>query len=249
MVEGYKATQAPMSAARFWPSLVIAAVVPFVVFGLPTSLSPWGAGVAVGQGLIVLVFALAFYIFRNHSKPQSNAQRTTILTAFALAALIGFGGYYGRLKDAAEPITPVAALPATSPVADASEIRVVSSRQDSEGVTQDQLSPTFLRNLEAYTVQRITTLAAQAAKDQGHAGQGAVITSSGAIYVEAGGKKLAVLRLEGSDKSSQVMVAGIVGSELVRVLCQRATPERVPLSYGPCHDKIKEAFGVALSAG
>ncbi len=249
MVEGYKSTKAPMSAARFWPTLFIAAIAPLIVFNLPKSLSPLGASLAVVQGLIALVLALAFYIFRNRSGPQYNAQRTTILTAFALASLLGYGGYYGRLRDAAEPITPVAALPATALAADASEIRVASSRGDSEGVTQDQLSPTFLRNLETYTVERIGTLAAQAAKDQGNAGQGAVITSSEAVYVETGGKKLAVLRLKGSDKSYQVMVAGIVGTELVRVLCVRSTPERVPISYGPCHEKIKEAFGITLSAG
>lgn len=249
MADEHGATQAPMSAMVFWPTLIVAAVAPFIVFNLPASLSLWGASVAVVTGLIVLVMPLAFYLFRNRSKPRADAQRTTILIAFALACIIGYGGYYGRTSDAAEPVAPVATLPATTPAADASEIRVVSSRQDSEGVTQDQLSPTFLRNLEAYTVERIRTLAAQAAKDQGHASQGSVITSSEAVYVEAGGKKLAVLRLEGSDKSSQVMVAGIVGSELVRVLCLRATPERVPLTYGPCNDKIKEAFGVGLSSG
>ncbi len=248
MAQGSKSDPTQMPAVGFWLALVLAAVGPIIAFNLPTSLSPQGVGLAVGQGVVALVFALAFYLARNRSESHFKAQRTAILIAAAIAGLIGFGGYYGRSQDVGAPLRPVAG-PAPARSADDPEIRVVASRQDSEGVTQDQLSPAFLNNFEAYTLQRVNVLAAQAAKDQGGTGAAPVITSSGATYVDAGGRKLAVLRLEGSDKSSQVMVAGIVGTELVRVLCARTSLERVPLSYGPCHDKVKEAFGVELSVG
>lgn len=241
-------TSVPQGATlKFWLSLLAAAIVPFLVFELPNSLTPWGAGVAIGEGVIVLAVASVVYAFLRWSKPLAQARRPAIVVALMLSCFSGYGGYYLRQADK-QSAAPVAAAP-SPPVDGAEEMKVVASRQDSEGATQADLSPQFLSNLESYIVERTNVLGAQAAKDQGGDARAAVVTSKGALYVEEGDKKLAVIRLETADGTPQVVVAGIVGTELVRVTCVRDRPGRIPLSYGPCHDKLREAFGVALSAG
>jgi hypothetical protein len=72
------------------------------------------------------------------------------------------------------------------------------------------------------------------------------IDSSEAVYVESRGTKLAVIRLSPGDGSRVVYVAGIVGRELKRVACARTSLAAIPITYGPCADKIAEVFAVTL---
>jgi len=128
-----------------------------------------------------------------------------------------------------------------------SDIRVFTSSQDSEGVTQARWDQTFLKNLESYTRERIAQKAKEylAANGQPNA---SVHLESQAVYVESGNSKLAVIRIRGNDGSNQALIHGIVGSQLKRVVCVRNSPEQIPISYGPCGEKVKEVFDVNLNA-
>jgi hypothetical protein len=128
-----------------------------------------------------------------------------------------------------------------------SDIRVFTSSQDSEGITQAQWDQTFLRNLESHTRERIAQKAKEylAASGQPNA---SVSLESQAVYVESGNSKLAVIRIQGNDGSNQALIHGIVGNQLKRVVCVRNSSEQIPVSYGPCGEKVKEVFGVNLSA-
>ena len=123
-------------------------------------------------------------------------------------------------------------------------IRTLVSSQDAEGVTQDQMNLDFLKNLEAYTVQRVTAKTNENLAASGHPNLKAQFSSE-ATYVEGGPTKLALIRLS-TTGARQIFIAGIVGRELKRVLCLRESEEAIPVASGPCADKIKEVFGVSF---
>lgn len=119
-------------------------------------------------------------------------------------------------------------------------IRVLVASQDAEGVTQAQLNLVFLKNLEAHAVIRIKAIL----KENGVIAQPEI--TSEASYVESGPYKLAVIRLRSSDGSRAVFVNGIIGKELKRIACIRNSTEQIPVTLGPCGDKVKEVFGVGF---
>lgn len=105
----------------------------------------------------------------------------------------------------------------------------------------------FLKNLEAYTVERVKVKTKEYLVSQGHPNADVHFTSE-ATYVESGPVKLAVIRLRASEGSNQVFIAGIIGNELKRVACVRNSTETIPISYGVCAEKIKEVFGTKIGA-
>ena len=130
-----------------------------------------------------------------------------ILFLLAIPVVNHFAGYLG--KSAAQHVNEREAASSSQPSAN-QEIRVVISSQDSEGATQQNFDLNFLKNLEAYTVERVKIKT-----------NAAVQFTSEATYVESGPMKLAVIRLRASEGSNQVFIAGIVGNELKRVACVR----------------------------
>jgi hypothetical protein len=122
------------------------------------------------------------------------------------------------------------------------EIRIVVSSQDAAGVTQQNFDISFLKNLEAYTVERVKLKAKEYLVSQGHPNAPLDIVSE-ATYVTSGTTKLAVIRLRGADGSNNVFIAGIINNELKRVACVRNSLETIPITYGVCGEKIKEVFG------
>ncbi|MBI2359677.1 MAG: hypothetical protein HYV04_12385 [Deltaproteobacteria bacterium] len=126
------------------------------------------------------------------------------------------------------------------------QVQVVVSSQDADGITQEDMSIDFLKNLEAYTVERFKVRTAESLASQGYADLRVEVNSE-ATYVESGPIKLAVIRLRSSGDLNQVFIAGIVGKELKRVGCVRSSPgSLIPISYGACGEKIKEVFGTGL---
>lgn len=125
-----------------------------------------------------------------------------------------------------------------------SQIRIVVSSQDAEGITQEQMNLDFLKNLETYTVERVKVKAREYLASVGQT-NAIIDIASEATYVEAGPVKLAIVRLKDAG-SRQVFIAGIVGKELKRVACIRESVEAIPVSYGLCGDKIRDVFGAKI---
>lgn len=153
------------------------------------------------------------------------------------------GGSAGRYvsereTSAATPSTSNSqALPPT--------IRVVVSSQDAQGVTARDMDINFLRRLEQYTVESIKEKVRKGRAAQGYSGPDIELTPE-SVFVEAGANKLAVIRLRGSDNSFSVFLVGIVGNELKKVVCTQSYPDPIPITNGPCGEKVKEVFGAMI---
>lgn len=167
----------------------------------------------------------------------------------SLSLLVAFGEHYGSYRDASRLVQP-ASLDASRSVQQASpEIQVILASQDADGITQDRMDMVFLKNLEAWTVERFKLRAGEFFASQGRPDAPLADITSEATYVETGPTKLAVIRLRSSAGSSQVFglfVTGVVGTQLKRVACVRNSPGTIPLSYGPCGEKVTEVFGAKL---
>ena len=167
-----------------------------------------------------------------------------ILFFLAIPVVNHFAGHLG--KSAAQHVNDREAASAPQPTAN-QEIRVVVSSQDSEGATQQNFDLNFLKNLEAYTVERVKVKTKENLASKGHPNADVSFTSE-AIYIENGPMKLAVIRLRASEGSNQVFIAGIIGNELKRIACVRNSTETIPMSYGVCAEKIKEVFGTKIGS-
>ena len=125
------------------------------------------------------------------------------------------------------------------------ELTVLVSRQDSEGVTQDQMDLEFLANLEKYTLERVKTIVADHYESRGEKPPSLGIKPE-SNYIELGDSKLAILRFFEGEKSNSVYVFGIIGNEMVRVLCASKSKYRVEITTGECGAKISEVFRVSF---
>ena len=152
------------------------------------------------------------------------------------------GGYLGRAT--AERVNATEAKSARQSTGSSQKIRTIVSSQDNEGITQEQMDIDFLKKLEAYTRERYKVKAKEYLVSVGQANTPVEMTSE-ATYVQSGHVKLAVIRLR-STGARNIFIAGIVGKEFTRVLCQRESEEAIPITYGVCGDKIAEKFGVRI---
>jgi hypothetical protein len=130
------------------------------------------------------------------------------------------------------------------------EIQVGVSRQDAGGKTQKDFTIDFLNNFESFTVERLKVKTRESMAEKGFP-NAEVNLSSGAVFVEYGSVKLAVVKINLFDLShqviaNQVFVAGIRDNQLIRLACTRKSAKVIPISYGACGDKISEVFGIKL---
>jgi hypothetical protein len=126
-------------------------------------------------------------------------------------------------------------------------IIAVITIQDTEGTSENDLSIDALENLEQIIVA-ITLKKARAwyAELGGDPKTFHPHIDSNAVYVEIGGKKLAVVRINVENRVRSIAVMGFRGKEFVRVTCLRESNDEILLFRGTCADKVKEAFGVSL---
>lgn len=125
-------------------------------------------------------------------------------------------------------------------------MQTLISSQDAEGMTRKDMTMNFLSSLENYNRQQLQIKTQANLEAKGFPNKTVVIKSE-SVYLETGGQKLAVIRLADQfDMTRTVIIHGLVGRELKRVLCNRASNEQISLVNGPCAEKIREAFGVSL---
>jgi hypothetical protein len=117
-----------------------------------------------------------------------------VLALLAIPVINQLAGYLG--KSAAQQVNEREALRAPQQVAK-EDVRVLVSTQDAEGATKENLDLTFLKNLEAYTVERVK------AKIRELPNSPHIDITSEANYIESGPIKLAVIRLRASDGSNK----------------------------------------------
>lgn len=163
---------------------------------------------------------------------------------FSLLAIPVVNYFAGNLGKSAAQYNEREVPSAPQPSAN-QNIRVVVSSQDSQGVTQQNFDLNCLKNLEAYTVERVKIKTKEYLASQGYPNADVHFTSE-ATYVESGPMKLAVIRLRVTEGSNHVFIVGIVGKELKRIGCIRNSTETIPISYGVYAEKVKEVFGVKI---
>jgi hypothetical protein len=128
-------------------------------------------------------------------------------------------------------------------------IVVMAGSEDAEGVTQADFDLNALKLLENRTLEQLRVKMQDYLRAQGQSLAVPKLQAE-SNYVEVGKQKLAVVRIKSPQTVNQLFVFGIKGKELRRVVCVRTTKleESVPLSYGPCGEKIREVFGVAVGS-
>lgn len=128
-------------------------------------------------------------------------------------------------------------------------IMVMAGSEDAEGVTQADFDLNVLKLLENRTLEQLKVKMQEYLRAQGQSADVPKLQAE-SNYVEVGKQKLAVVRIKNPQAVNQLFVFGIKGRELRRVACIRTTKleESIPLSYGPCGEKIREVFGVAVGS-
>ena len=128
------------------------------------------------------------------------------------------------------------------------EMLVLSSSEDAGGTKQEELGPEVLKMLERRSVEMLEAKTRAYLKSQGQPTQLPKFQSD-AHYMQAGGTKLAIVRIRVPKTVNQVFVYGIRGTEFHRVACARTTKfeESIPLFYGPCSERIREVFGISIT--
>lgn len=129
--------------------------------------------------------------------------------------------------------------------AHAASIDTFVSRQDSEGVTEAQMSQVFLANLEAHAATRIKAKIKDHYAARGEPAPSTNIRSE-STFIEVQGKKLAIVRIFEDGVSNSAMVTGIIGTELVRLLCTTRSTYQIEVTTGPCGAKLSEVFAVSF---
>lgn len=131
---------------------------------------------------------------------------------------------------------------------------VVSTHQDSEGVTEENLNETTLKNLERWMVATVIQKARQAYAQSGY--DPSLFnpkTVANSQIINIGGSKLAVVKLtmhaNATDTQNAVRLVRILGfrkSGATTVGCMRNSNHDIPIFTGECGKKIKEVFGVSV---
>jgi len=110
------------------------------------------------------------------------------------------------------------------------------ARSSSLGIKPDQLTPELLKKFELAAVDQINA--------NSHGASVAAVHSS---YVDQNGRRIAMMKITGTDGRNDALFFAIVGSDMIRVACMEKNPAPLPLSSGPCHDAVFNELGVQLS--
>lgn len=163
-----------------------------------------------------------------------------LLVAAAVLLIGNLSATYFEQRD--RGATP----PATAATKSSAEMQVLSSTQSSDGATEADLTPQFANALEKHGVSRIASTLEATAKQAGVSMPPAQIHSESTV-VQSQGKKLVIVRYEIGSTARAVEVIGISGANAYRVMCTREALDAIPLTTGPCAQKVKEVHGVSIA--
>lgn len=126
-------------------------------------------------------------------------------------------------------------------------VMAFTTSQDSEGITEEDLDQPALKNLETWIVETMLKKGRDKYAEMGYnPKEFKPRVSANSVYVNVGGKKLAVIKINMGESMRLVTIIGIRGSEVLRVSCIRASKQDIPVWSGECGDEVKKAFGVSI---
>lgn len=162
-----------------------------------------------------------------------------LLAAAAILIIGNLSTTYFQQSDRAASPQP---NPATGPTA---ELRVLSSTQSADGLTEADLTPQLASALEKHGASRISAKLDAMAKQGGTSLPPPQILTESTV-VQAQGKKLVIIRYEINATARAVEIVGISGANADRVMCTREALDEILLTVGPCAQKVKEVHGVGI---
>lgn len=119
--------------------------------------------------------------------------------------------------------------------------------QDPEGTTESNLDLETLKRIEQWSVQTFLQKARASYAKQGFDPETFdPKLNVASVYLVAGGKKLAVIKMNMNDQARIVSVMGFHRGQFLRVACIRGSNHDIPLFSGECGQKVTEAFGVSI---
>jgi hypothetical protein len=150
------------------------------------------------------------------------------------------------LLISAPPISRTSSIPA--PDSDTmAPVLVFDTVQSAEGVTEADLDQSGLKNLETWIVNTILEKGRAKFAKLGHDPSCFKPSiSANSVYIDVGGKRLAVIKVQMDNSVRSVTVLGIKGPELHRVSCLRSSNHDIPVWRGECGSKVRQVFGVSV---
>ena len=126
-------------------------------------------------------------------------------------------------------------------------VKAYTTVQSAEGATEADLDQEGLKGLENWIVETMLKKGRNKFSELGYNPKDfKPELDANSVYVTAGGKKLAIIKVNMDDSMRSVTVMGIKGTELHRVSCIRSSNHDIPVWSGPCGDKIYDVFEVSV---
>lgn len=226
-----------------------------LLLGAPQGSSPGAASTyATAAAVIAVVAVILGYlgsksaVGRIDASEMSRTARTAVKVALPFAYLVAavlLGAVLAPQPKAA-PLAYSSPQAPTSPDAMA-EVRAFDTAQSAEGFTEASLDQAALKNIETWLVETILEKARAHIAQLGHdPTELEPAISAGAVFVDASGKRLGIIKIRMEGLARIVAVVGFVGPEFHRVTCMRNTDHDIPVWSGECGAKIQEVFNVSV---
>jgi hypothetical protein len=126
-------------------------------------------------------------------------------------------------------------------------VRAFTTTQGAEGATELNLDQSALKGLETWIVETLLKKGRNKFAEMGHKPEDFKPTiSANSVYINAGDKKLAVIKINQDSSMRLVTIIGIKEAVLLRVSCLRASNHDIPVWSGECGKEIQKTFGVSI---
>jgi len=225
------------------------------ILGAPSGSDPASASSYASSTVMVAVGAVALGYFLSKSLinviDRSSLPRKGIIAIKSILPVIYFVVAV-FISAVTAPLFAKSAIihKSSTPIAQQSEMKPVmafTTTQSADGVTESDLDQPSLKNLETWIVETMLKKGRNKFSEMGYNPKDfnpEISANSG--YINAGGKKLAVIKVNMDGSMRSVTVIGIKGAELLRASCIRASNHDIPVWSGECGNEVRKTFGVSI---
>jgi len=216
----------------------------------PSSASSYAGSVAMlAVGTVVLGYVLSKSLIKaidggNMTNKVKIILKSILPVAYFAGAVVlamATAPLFAASQDVKEISTPSYQQSEIKPV------QAYTTSQSSEGITEGDLGQNGLANLESWIVETMLQKGRNKYAEMGYnPNDFNPKLSANSVYVTAGGKKMAIIKINMDNSMRSVTILGIKGPELYRVSCIRSSNHDIPVWSGECGDEIRKTFGVSI---
>lgn len=225
------------------------------ILGTPSGSGPASASSYAGYAAMVAVGAVALGYFsskglvnvidRSTMPRKGRIALKSVLPVIYLVAAVFLSAATAPLLAESGSVQK-----SSAPIAQQSEMKPVmafTTTQSAEGVSESDLDQPGLKNLETWIVETMLEKGRNRFSEMGYNPKDfKPKVAANSVYINAGGKKLAVIKINMDSSMRSVTVMGINGAELLRVSCIRASNHDIPVWSGECGNEVRKTFGVSI---